>query len=110
MGNLCLSFCHQAFAAGTQEYGNKWAAIAKLLPGRTDNAVKNHWNSTLKRKQSDGGLDSRFLRDDITLAWLLDHADEADTLELPEYGTLVRAFRPLREVQGLQKVARWRYI
>ncbi|KAK4345099.1 hypothetical protein RND71_035275 [Anisodus tanguticus] len=37
--------------------GNKWSAIAGRLPGRTDNEIKNYWNTHVRRKLLRMGID-----------------------------------------------------
>ncbi|XP_055826373.1 transcription factor MYB35 [Solanum dulcamara] len=37
--------------------GSRWSLIAKQLPGRTDNDVKNYWNTKLKKKLVTMGVD-----------------------------------------------------
>ncbi|XP_076907604.1 myb-related protein 308-like [Bidens hawaiensis] len=37
--------------------GNKWSLIAGRLPGRTDNEIKNYWNTRIRRKLLNRGID-----------------------------------------------------
>lgn len=71
-----------------QKLGNRWAEIAKLLPGRTDNSIKNHFYSTLRRHCR------KLLGNDITRAHLKEYDEQLTTLILQ---ALNRKRRPRRK-------------
>ncbi|KAK3128197.1 hypothetical protein QOZ80_6BG0458300 [Eleusine coracana subsp. coracana] len=52
---------HLSKLAGLNRCGKscrlRWSLIARKLPGRTDNKIKNHWNTHLRKKLLDMGID-----------------------------------------------------
>jgi hypothetical protein len=51
---------------GAQELiGNKWCEISKIMPGRSENAIKNRWNSTMRKNLVKDWICSESIKQDV---------------------------------------------
>ncbi|CAH9106164.1 unnamed protein product [Cuscuta europaea] len=66
------------------QLGNKWSKIASHLPGRTDNEIKNHWNTHIKKKLRKMGVDPVTHQPLSATSGGDDEEDEDHKTKLPE--------------------------
>ncbi|KAK6922574.1 SANT/Myb domain [Dillenia turbinata] len=100
--------------------GNKWSRMARKLPGRTDNEIKNHWNTHIRRKLLSRGIDPsthRPIGDSLKekkpksptlISWDATSTDQQEQKKLKVFGSLESNNRkkifPFQEINNNPKV------
>ncbi|KAL1539445.1 transcription factor MYB106-like protein [Salvia divinorum] len=93
--------------------GNRWSAIATHLPKRTDNEIKNYWNTRLKKRLTRMGIDpsthkpkeSQGGSAQSRQAAVVSHMAQWETARLEAEARLVRESKLLSKLQLLQKIS-----
>ncbi|KAL8228183.1 hypothetical protein R6Q57_015767 [Mikania cordata] len=80
--------------------GNKWSIIASRLPGRTDNEIKNYWNTNIRKKLVLMGIDPVTHKSRLDLSSIL----SLSRLQSPIDLQLLRLAASLLATQGNQHV------
>lgn len=82
--------------------GNKWSLIASRLPGRTDNEIKNYWNTHIKKRLLRQGIDpvTHNLRLDLLQLCAFHNSSSLNSMFSPQLNYYIQSLLDIQNVMN----------